>query len=31
MIGVSMAAAAVAPGWLTMAAVALGGAGEGPS
>ena len=29
-IGVSMAAAAVAPGWLTMAAVALGGAGEGP-
>ncbi len=29
-IGVSMAAAAAAPGWLTMAAVALGGAGEGP-
>jgi len=33
-IGVSMAAAALlpsgAPGWLTMAAVALGGAGEGP-
>jgi MFS family permease len=29
-IGTSMAAAAVAPGWLTMAAVALGGAGEGP-
>jgi MFS family permease len=29
-IGVSMAAAAIAPGWLTMAAVALGGAGEGP-
>jgi MFS family permease len=29
-IGVSMAAAAVAPGWLTLAAVALGGAGEGP-
>ena len=29
-IGVSMAAASVAPGWLTMAAVALGGAGEGP-
>ncbi len=29
-IGVSMAAAAVAPGWLTMAAVALAGAGEGP-
>src|SRR5580704_7562701 len=27
-IGVSMAAAAAAPGWLTMAAVALGGAGE---
>jgi MFS family permease len=25
-----MAAAAAAPGWLTMAAVALGGAGEGP-
>jgi hypothetical protein len=30
MIGVSMAAAALAPGWLTLAAVALGGAGEGP-
>jgi MFS family permease len=29
-IGVSMAAAAVAPGWLTLAAVALGGVGEGP-
>jgi MFS family permease len=29
-IGVSMAAAAVAPGWLTLAAVALSGAGEGP-
>jgi MFS family permease len=29
-IGASMAAAAVAPGWLTMAAVAAGGAGEGP-
>jgi MFS family permease len=29
-IGTSMAAAAVAPGWLTMAAVALCGAGEGP-
>jgi MFS family permease len=29
-IGVSMAAAAAAPGWLTLAAVALGGAGEGP-
>jgi MFS family permease len=29
-IGASMAAAAVAPGWLTLAAVALGGAGEGP-
>jgi MFS family permease len=29
-IGVSMAAAAAAPGWFTMAAVALGGAGEGP-
>jgi hypothetical protein len=29
-IGVSMAAASVAPGWLTVAAVALGGAGEGP-
>src|SRR5580704_523713 len=29
-IGVSMAAAAVAPGWLTLAAVALTGAGEGP-
>ena len=25
-----MAAAAVSPGWLTLAAVALGGAGEGP-
>ncbi len=29
-IGISMAAAAVAPGWLTVAAIALGGAGEGP-
>ena len=29
-IGVSMAAAAMAPGWLTVAAVALAGAGEGP-
>ena len=29
-IGVSMAAAAAAPGWLTMAAVALTGVGEGP-
>jgi MFS family permease len=29
-IGVSMAAAALAPGWLTLAAVALAGAGEGP-
>ena len=29
-IGVSMAAAAVAPGWLTLAAVAMAGAGEGP-
>jgi MFS family permease len=29
-IGVSMAAVAVAPGWLTLAAVALGGVGEGP-
>ena len=29
-IGVSIAAAALAPGWLTLAAVALGGAGEGP-
>jgi MFS family permease len=29
-IGASLAAAAVAPGWLTMAAVAAGGAGEGP-
>ena len=29
-IGVSMAAVAVAPGWLTLAAVALAGAGEGP-
>ncbi len=29
-IGVSMAAAAAAPGWLTLAAVALAGAGEGP-
>ena len=29
-IGASMAAAALAPGWLTVAAVAVGGAGEGP-
>jgi hypothetical protein len=29
-IGASMAAAAIAPGWLTLAAAALGGAGEGP-
>jgi MFS family permease len=29
-IGISMAAAAFAPGWLTVAAVALGGVGEGP-
>jgi MFS family permease len=29
-IGMSLAAAAVAPGWLSVAAVALGGAGEGP-
>jgi MFS family permease len=29
-MGVSMAAAAVAPGWLALAAVALAGAGEGP-
>jgi len=29
-MGVSMAAAAVAPGWLTLAAVGLAGAGEGP-
>ena len=29
-IGASMAAAALAPGWLTLAAIALGGAGEGP-
>jgi MFS family permease len=29
-IGVSMAATALVPGWLTLAAVALGGAGEGP-
>src|SRR6476659_8190280 len=29
-IGVSMAAAALAPGWLTLAAVTLAGAGEGP-
>jgi MFS family permease len=29
-IGISMVAAAAAPGWLTLAAVALGGAGEGP-
>src|SRR6202008_3724379 len=29
-IGISMAATAVAPGWLTVAAIALGGGGEGP-
>ena len=29
-MGAGMAAAAVAPGWLTLAAVALAGAGEGP-
>jgi len=29
-IGVSMVAAALAPGWLTVLAVAAGGAGEGP-
>jgi hypothetical protein len=29
-IGASMAATALAPGWLTLAVVALGGAGEGP-
>ena len=29
-IGLSMAAAVAVPGWLTLAAVALGGAGEGP-
>jgi MFS family permease len=29
-MGAGMAAAAVAPGWLTLAAVALTGAGEGP-
>jgi len=29
-IGAGVAAAAVAPGWLTVAAVALAGAGEGP-
>jgi MFS family permease len=29
-IGASMAAAAIAAGWLTLAAVALAGAGEGP-
>jgi hypothetical protein len=29
-IGVSMAAAALVPGWLTVAAIALAGAGEGP-
>ncbi len=29
-IGAGMAAAALAPGWLTLAAVALAGAGEGP-
>jgi MFS family permease len=30
MLGVGLAAAAIAPGWLTLAAVAIGGAGEGP-
>jgi len=29
-IGASLAAAAMAPGWLTLAAVAVAGAGEGP-
>jgi MFS family permease len=29
-IGVSMAAAAITPGWLTLLAVAVGGVGEGP-
>jgi MFS family permease len=29
-MGASMAAAAIAPGWLTVLAVAAGGAGEGP-
>ena len=29
-IGVSMAAAAITPGWLTLLAVAVGGIGEGP-
>ena len=29
-IGASMAAAAIAPGWLTLAVVAVAGAGEGP-
>jgi MFS family permease len=29
-IGASMAAAAIAPGWLVLPAAALGGAGEGP-
>ena len=29
-IGASLAAAAVAPGWLTVLALAVGGAGEGP-
>jgi hypothetical protein len=30
LLGAGLAAAAVAPGWLTLAAVAIGGAGEGP-
>ena len=30
MLGAGLAAAAVAPGWFTLAAVAIGGAGEGP-
>jgi MFS family permease len=30
LLGVGLAAAAIAPGWLTLAAVAIGGAGEGP-
>ena len=30
LLGAGLAAAAVAPGWLTLAAVANGGAGEGP-
>jgi MFS family permease len=30
LLGAGLAAAAVAPGWLTLAAAAIGGAGEGP-